>query len=115
MDSELAPYSHEALSWTSRPKGTANEYSLRGYTWEQDPATGEWSSPTIAFDTFRVPAEGDAPYCSDWSQTWLAAPHHTWDSDYSGTEVALSEDEYTVCRDLLETWVVDNSVPLTTW
>lgn len=66
-------------------------------------------------DVYRVAAEGGAPYCEVWSQTWLAAPDHAWADDGEFWPQALSEASFPACEDVLYGWIDENGVPLTTW
>jgi hypothetical protein len=93
--------------------GRSPALRLRGEFWF---CTGvQWQAPTVGADVYRVYAEGDAPYCSTWSQTWLAAPDHAWADDGEAWEEAISEAGFLACEDLLYDWIDEYEVPLTTW
>ena len=73
------------------------------------------AGPTVGADVYQVTAEGNAPYCSVWSKTWLAAPDHAWADDEEGWEMALTDERYALCEGVLCDWIDEHGVPLTTW
>jgi hypothetical protein len=115
LDDRLDGWDVYALSWNTRYDGLTDVYSLRGYAWGYNEDDDQWQAPTIGADVYRATAEGGAPYCETWSQTWLAAPDHEWADDAQGTAVPLPEESYAVCRDVLDTWVSDFAVDLTSY
>jgi|GEM_PF-3725226 len=110
LDWYLSGWSHYANSWAVRSNGHTDEYSLRGYYWTS------WRSlsysPTIAADVFY---DGSQAYCDTWYDIWLAAPYHRFAGWNWGRATPISDAEYDVCYDVLDTWVVDNGVALTSW
>lgn len=113
LDGMLAGLSTYALGWANRADGLTDVTSLRGYFWFQD-SDGIWKSPTLGADVYRT-ASDDAPHCEVWSATWLAAPYHAWAGDDVSDSQAIAEESVGVCESVLDDWIIDNGVPLTTW
>ena len=112
LDDYFAGWSLTARYWSKRPSGTTNELSLQGWTWVYD---GSWSAPTIGADIYRVTAEGGAPYCETWSQTWLASGINAWDDDYVGESYAIAEEDYETCDGMMRGWAADAGLSITSW
>ena len=111
LDALLGGQSTYAYGWAVRSDGTTDVLSLRAYSWFQG-ADGQWRSPTVGAD---VGWDGGQAWCATWSQTWLAAPTHGWDSDGVETSIDINATEEALCRGVLEDWIADEAVPLQTW
>ena len=115
LDGLLAGQETAAFTWSARPWGVSEVTSLQGFEWVYDSDTAMWTRPTVGADMYRVDAEGGAPYCEVWSETYLAAPVHAWAGDQVSDTQAIAEESVSVCEGVLDAWIVDNGVPLTSW
>lgn len=114
LDYLIGDLSNYAYAWTSRANGTSDVLSLRGDEWFQD-TDGVWKAPTIGADVYTVDAEGGAPYCSIWSETYQAAPYHDWAGDLVEDVQPIADESFSVCEGILSDWITDNGVPLSSW
>jgi len=112
LDADFSGWSLYTYTWAVRSSGLTDVYSQRGYTWTYDSDLGQWTSPTIGADAWY---DGSQAWCGTWSETWLAAPDHAWAGDYVGSSVAITDEEYDVCHDVLSQWTTDNGSPVTSW
>lgn len=110
---DLDPY---AYAWNRRPWGVTDQTSLRGDAWECGP--DGWSAPTAGFDTFAETAECGTTsvyYCETWTDTWQAAPHHSWAGDGESVLVEVSAADFAACEALLLDWIDAGDVPMWSW
>lgn len=115
LDELLAGLDTYAYSWAVRYDGFTQVTSLRGQEWSYSYEDVQWQAPTVGADLYRVAAEDDAPYCETWSQTWLAAPDHSWADDGVTSYLAIPEESFDVCQGILDDWMVEQGTPLYSW
>ena len=114
LDALLAGWQHYALMWDIRADGRAQVTSLRGYNWEQN-SSGGWQAPTVGADLYRTIADGGAPSCEVWDDTWLAAPTHGWAGTGSTDTLAIAEESVSVCQGVLNDWIGAHGVTVTSF
>lgn len=105
-----------AYSWNRRPWGVTDQTSLRADAWECGP--DGWSAPTAGFDTYAETAECgtfSTYYCETWTDTWLAAPYHTWAGDGESLVVEVSQAEFEACEAVLDDYIAAEGVPAWSW
>ncbi len=114
LDALMTGFDTAAFSWASRPSGVSEVLSLQGFEWYQDTDT-IWKRDTVGADVYRVDGQGGQPYCEVWTNTWLGSGIGQWDGDDVSESMAIPEESFGVCGDVLDSWITDNGVSLTSW